>query len=112
MDLYEERLNRLEFQMRLLLSMVRTEDHPFTYMVIQKQLPEKEYVEVLELCRRLEELHQKQKAQGFVHFEGLLTLFVQELNDKLEVKETAEALFREGMFPGLMRDFLSMLESY
>ncbi|MBS2968254.1 DUF1878 family protein [Metabacillus sp. KIGAM252] len=112
MDSFEERLNRMEFQIRLLASLITKDEHPYMYMIIEKQLSEKEHQQVMELCGRLEQLHQKQKAQGFVHFEGLLTLFVQELNENLEVKETAQALFKQGLFPQLMSDFLVMLDDY
>ncbi|WP_338780866.1 DUF1878 family protein [Metabacillus sp. FJAT-52054] len=112
MDSFEERLNRMEFQVRLLASLIKKDEHPFMYMVIEKQLSEKEHQQVMELCDKLDRLYQKQKAQGFVRFEGLLTLFVQDLNEKLEVKETAQALFKQGLFSQLMSDFLSMLNDY
>ncbi|MTH53372.1 DUF1878 family protein [Bacillus mangrovi] len=112
MNSFERRLERLEFQVRLMQSALDRNKYPFTYMILQKQLTEAEYLHVLELCSRLDQLLKQQKAQGFVRFEGLLALFIEELNEKLDVKETIQALHGQGMFPELMSDLRSILHSY
>ncbi|MFN2746920.1 MULTISPECIES: YhaI family protein [Bacillus] len=108
----EQRLERLEFYTRLLLSTLDLSEYPYYKMLIEQGLSEEEAKETEKLCEELTKELEAQKAQGYVMFDHLLTLFAGQLNEKLEVHETIFALHRQGLYKPLMSEFISIIKRY
>ncbi|WP_411828266.1 DUF1878 family protein [Metabacillus niabensis] len=43
-------------------------------------------------------------------YTDLLTQFANQLNDKLNANETIQAMSKQGMYPLLMKEFISLLK--
>ncbi|WP_243385835.1 DUF1878 family protein [Bacillus kexueae] len=105
MNELEKRVENLEYHLRLLLKMSNAQKFPFDYLVVTKGLSEEEVNQLMNLCRKLELQHEEQKAQGLLYYTDLLTLFAGQLNEKLDINETIDAMLQQGLFPQLMSDF-------
>ena len=109
MDSIEKRLETLEYYQSLLLKIVEPTKFPFYHLVMSKGLSKDEIEEVLMICAELSRLHEEQKAQGLVIFTDLLTRFAGQLNPKLELYETIQALHRQNLYSSLMNDFVDLM---
>ncbi|ASS89379.1 DUF1878 family protein [Aeribacillus pallidus] len=107
----ERRLETLEYYMSLFMKMMNIEMYPFYKLVMEKGLMKEEIEEVFRICDELEKEHKEQKAQGFVYFENLLTLFAGQLTPKLDVNETIDALYLQGLYTELMKDLKRTIDS-
>ncbi|MEC1261696.1 YhaI family protein [Bacillus swezeyi] len=112
MNSFEHRLERLEYYMKLLLNTADMDQYPYYKMLIEQGLSEEEAKETEKLCEELAMELEAQKAQGYVMFDHLLTLFAGQLNEKLEVHETIFALHRQGLYKPLMSEFISIIKQY
>ncbi|MCY7816436.1 YhaI family protein [Bacillus haynesii] len=112
MNSMEQRLERLEYYIKLLLNNADMEGYPYYKILIEKGLSEEEAKETEKLCEELSKELEAQKAQGYVMFDHLLTLFAGQLNEKLEVHETIFALHRQGLYKPLMSEFISIIRQY
>ncbi|MFD1017755.1 DUF1878 family protein [Thalassobacillus hwangdonensis] len=101
----ENRCQRLEFQLKLLLEMEEVDHYPFIKMIIEKRLTEDEYEEVVELLEELQQKFEAQKDEGMVHHYGLIIQFAGMLTPKLVPDEVMDALIKEGRFLALMEAF-------
>jgi hypothetical protein len=110
MDTMEERLRRLEFYQSLLIEMIDGDKYPFYKLVMQLNLSEEEVHQLFLLCEELSIEYEKQKAEGFVIFNPLLTQFAGMLPPKLDVEETIYALYKQGLFTPLMEEFQHILK--
>ncbi|WP_082195277.1 DUF1878 family protein [Bacillus andreraoultii] len=99
------RIERLEYHQKLLLELVDMAEHPFTKLIIRKNLGRQEVSDFLELCERMNNKLQEQKAEGFLNFHPLLKEFAEELNKKLEVKETVQSCLQQSLYVELMTEF-------
>jgi len=109
MDSIEKRLETLEYYQSLLLKIVEPTKFPFYHLVMTKGLSKDEIEETLMICEEISRLHEDQKAQGLVIFTDLLTRFAGQLNPKLELHETIQALHRQNLYSSLMNDFLDLM---
>lgn len=109
MNELEKRLEKLEYHMKLLLKAADRQKYPFDFLIVQNGLGQNEVKEIMSLCTELEKMHKEQKAQGLLYYTDLLTLFAGQLNEKLDVKETIEAMRSQGLFIDLMKDFKRLL---
>ncbi|WP_243291460.1 DUF1878 family protein [Bacillus sp. FJAT-47783] len=109
MNEFEIRLEKLEYHMQLLLKIANKQKYPFDFLVVQNGLSRNEVDEIMSLCTELEQKHKEQKAQGLLYYTDILTLFVGQLNEKLEVNETIDAMLNQGLFIDLMKDFKRLL---
>jgi Protein of unknown function (DUF1878) len=107
----ERRLETLEYYMSLFMKMMNIEMYPFYKLVMEKGLMKEEIEEVFRICDELAKEHKEQKAQGFVYFENLLTLFAGQLTPKLDVNETIDALYLQGLYTELMKDLKRTIDS-
>lgn len=107
----EKRLETLEYYMNLLIKMIDGDRYPFYKLVIEKGLLKDEIETIFDLCDFLAKEHEEQKAQGFVYFENLLTLFAGQLTPKLGVNETIDALYRQGLYANLMQDLQKTIDA-
>lgn len=101
----EKRVEILEYHMQLLLNMSNRNQYPFDFMIVAKGLSKQEVNELMNLCQELDRQYKEQKAQGLLYYTDLLTLFAGQLNEKLDVNETIDAMLKQGMFKELMADF-------
>lgn len=106
---FENKIETLEYYIKLLLQMTEKAKYPFYHLVIQNGLTKKEVEQILQMCEELSQEHREQKAQGLLYFTDLLTLFAGQLNPKLDVNETIEAMYEQGLFKEMMKDFKHLI---
>lgn len=99
------------FHLQLLMNIIDMNCYPFTKLVIEKKLTQKEYNELFTLLIELEATYLSQKEQGLLNFSSLLIHFAGMLNEKLAPEETIEALIKEGLFVELMKVFLDVMQT-
>jgi len=104
-------LNTVSFHLHLLSKAINADKFPFTKMVIDKELTEKEYNALFQLLRRLDEDLKIQKSEGLLDFTSLLIHFAGMLNWKLSLHETIYALKDEGHYPELMAALMRILRT-
>jgi Protein of unknown function (DUF1878) len=109
MNSFEKRLETLEYYQTLLLQMIDSNRFPFYRLVMEKGLSKEEIEDIYRLCNELSFLHEEQKAQGLVIFTDLLTQFVGQLNAKLDIVETVQALLKQGLYSSLMKELLVLM---
>lgn len=78
-------------------------------MIIEKNITEEEYKDLMDLLDDLNELYMEQREEGLVDFTTLLVRFAGMLNEKLEPNETISALKKEGYYPSLMSEFTKII---
>ena len=110
MESLETRLETLEYYQKLLLQMIDSQRFPFYKLVMERGLTKREVDELFSLCDKLNLQYEEQKAQGLVIYTDLLTQFANQLNDKLNANETIQAMSKQGMYPLLMKEFISLLK--
>lgn len=108
---FEKRLEKLEYYQTLLLEMADTEKYPLNVLIIKNNMSKEETAELHRLCEDLMNMYQEQKAQGLVIFTDLLTLFAGQLNYKLDILETIQALHKQNFYKPLMKTFLNIIKN-
>lgn len=103
MDELKNRVETLEYHVKLLLGMIQPVNRDFDLLVIQKGLTEEEVKDFHELCRELEEEMEEQKAEKFVFHSPLYRQFTAGLNKKLHPKETVQACLNQQIYVELMK---------
>ncbi|RXI99886.1 DUF1878 family protein [Anaerobacillus alkaliphilus] len=109
METNEDKMLRLEFYQELFLSVINN-SYPFYALIIKHELSKKEVEEIYVLCTKLNNEYKRQKEEGFVTFLPLLTHFVGMLNYKLNPHKTIDALYEQGIYQGLMAEFISIIQ--
>jgi hypothetical protein len=97
-----ERIEKLEYQQKLLMKMMPERGYDFYRLVIKKGLTEKDVEEFYQFCEVLNKQCQEQKAEGFVFFAPLFKEFVDNLDQRLPVQEVIEACLAQQLYPSLM----------
>jgi hypothetical protein len=110
MNSLEKRLETLEYYQTLLLQMIEPNRFPFYRLIMERGLTKEEIEELYRICDELSFLHEEQKAQGLVIFTDLLTQFAGQLNEKLTIDETVQAMSDQGIYSPLMKDFLVLMK--
>ncbi|MFC4322156.1 DUF1878 family protein [Litchfieldia salsa] len=110
MESLEARVNRLEYYQKLLLQLLDKEKVNFYKLIVESNLQENEVNDLLNLCELMSIEYKKQKAEGLVIFSPLLTQFAGLLNPKLNIKNTIEALLKQGLFVPVMTEFYDLLK--
>jgi hypothetical protein len=110
MDSLEKRLETLEYYQTLLLQMIESTHFPFYRLVMERGLNKGEIEDIYRLCNELSFEHEEQKAQGLVIYTDLLTQFAGQLNSKLDIVETVQAMSKQGLYSSLMKDFLALMK--
>ena len=103
MDLWIERLEKLEYQQKLLLSMMPKMGYEFDKLIIQKNLSEKEAKEFYKLCEKLSKDLEEQKAEGFVFYVPLFKEFKESLHPALDPVQVIKACLNQKLFLELMQ---------
>lgn len=102
-------MNTLSFHMHLLTDAIGIDQFPFTKLVIENELSEREYDELFMMLEELNNDFIHQQSEGLLDFTGLLVHFAGMLNPKMHPDETIVALQKEGHYPALMEKFISIL---
>jgi hypothetical protein len=97
-----ERIEKLEYQQKLLMEMMPERGYEFYRLVIRKGLSEKDVKDFYLLCEVLNMQCQEQKAEGFVFFAPLFKEFVENLDRRLPVQEVIEACLAQRLYSSLM----------
>ncbi|ASN07439.1 hypothetical protein CFK40_16985 [Virgibacillus necropolis] len=100
----------MSFHVQLLSRLIDVNQYPLVKLVIENNVTEEEYSELFQLLQMLESKYLLQKEEGFLDFTSLLIHFAGMLTEKLEPNETIYALEREGYFPQLIKEFITLLE--
>jgi len=109
MEAIHNRLDRIEFHMRLLAKMEEEGEHPFYRLVIDRGLTEAEVAEVFQLCVEVNKKMHEQIEEGLLNRSTLLTHFVGMLNIKLDPLMTIKALLaQEETYRELMETLLKV----
>ncbi|WP_409253340.1 DUF1878 family protein [Bacillus sp. SCS-153A] len=102
MDEIKKRIEKLEFQQRLLLEMIPAAGYDFYRLIIRKGLSEDEVNDFYKLCEKLNKHSQEQKAEGFVFFAPLFKEFTEKLDVRLSPREVIDACIAQRLYPYLM----------
>ncbi|SES69633.1 Protein of unknown function [Oceanobacillus limi] len=97
------------FHLQLLSKTIDLKKYPFTKLIIEKNITNEEYNDLLELLHVLNQKYELQKEEGLLDFSSLLINFAGMLNEKLHPDETILALKKEGYYHDLMDSFLGIL---
>ncbi|MGF2615247.1 DUF1878 family protein [Rossellomorea vietnamensis] len=97
-----KRIEKIEFQQKLLMEMIPERGYDFYKLIIKKGLSEAQLQEFYQLCERLNIKCQEQKAEGFVFFAPLFKEFTEELNSRLTPQEVIDACTAQKLYPFLM----------
>ncbi|MBS4188771.1 DUF1878 family protein [Bacillus sp. FJAT-49705] len=104
-----EKIDRLEYQNKLLLKIIENNNQEFYKLVIKNSLAEKEVSAFIYLCEDLSKKLEEQKAEGFVYFHPLFNKFTQHLHPRLEPKEVVKACIKQSLYLPLMKEFQNYL---
>jgi len=108
----EKKLEILEYHIQLLLEMSDQTKFPFYQLIIRSRLTKEEVQHIYKLCEKLTEEYKEQKAQGLLYYTDLLTLFAGQLSEKLDVNETIEAMYNQGLYKPLMTEFKRLISHF
>ncbi|QED47130.1 DUF1878 family protein [Cytobacillus dafuensis] len=104
-----EKIDRLEYQNKLLLKIIEKKDQEFYKLVIKNSLAEKDVNAFIYLCEELSKKIEEQKAEGFVYFHPLFNNFTHHLHPRLEPKEVVRACIKQSLYLPLMKEFQKYL---
>ncbi len=100
------------FHIRLISKIIDIDQYPFIKMIIEKNMTEEEYEELMEFLSDLNLTYKQQKEEGLIDFTSLLIQFAGMLNEKLDPDETILALKKEGYYPSLMSEFTRIINDW
>lgn len=98
------------FHVQLLSKILKLEDYPIVKLIIENNISKEESEELFWQLNRLNTQYEKQKEEGFLDYTPLLVEFAGMLNEKLDPDETIRALYQEGHYPDLMREFRKIID--
>lgn len=104
--------DKTAFHLQLIMELIDMKKFPFKKLLIEKNLSEQEYTDLLHLLEHLNHEYHEQKEEGLLDFTSLLIHFVGMLNEKFSPNETILALRQEGYYIELMDEFISLLNKY
>src|SRR5699024_11870456 len=93
------------FHLQLLMNIIDMRHYPFTKLIIDREITQTEYNELMSLLTELDHMYQSQKEQGLLNFSSLLVHFAGMLNEKLSPTETIISLKEEELSLNLLIDF-------
>ena len=99
-----EKINKLEYHQRLLLKIVENPNMAFFKLVIENSLEEGDVEEFLNLCEKMDNEWEEQKAEGFVHFLPLFKKFCIQLHSRLHPEMVIHACIKQKLFLPLMEE--------
>ncbi|SEQ41244.1 Protein of unknown function [Virgibacillus subterraneus] len=98
------------FHLCLLAKVINIDQFPLIKLLIEKDISQMEFEELMKRLKMLDSQFEEQKEEGFLDFSGLLVHFAGMLSEKLYPNETIYALKKEGYYPSLMNEFIRVLE--
>ncbi|WP_246202557.1 DUF1878 family protein [Virgibacillus doumboii] len=106
---YIEQNETAAFHLRLLSKIIDFNQYPLIKLLIESNVTESEFEELMDLLAGLNNQYVAQKEEGFLDFTLLLIHFAGMLNEKLNPDITIYALKKEGYYPSLMDEFIKIL---
>ncbi|WP_077324981.1 DUF1878 family protein [Virgibacillus siamensis] len=97
------------FHLQLLSKVIDMQQYPMIKLMIENNITEAEFNQLLQLLADLNEKFEIQKEEGLLDFTPLLIHFAGMLNEKLDPDTTILALKKEGHYPSLMNAFIEVL---
>ena len=104
-----EKINKLEYQQKLLLKVIENPNNTFYKLVVEKSLAEKDVKVFNQTCEEMNIKWEEQKAEGFVYFHPLFKEFEKYLHPNLKVCEVIHACIKQQLFLPLMDEFKKYL---
>lgn len=104
-NLLIDKINKLEFQQKLLLKIIENPDYQFYKLVIENSLGEKDVNAFNILCEKMSKELEEQKAEGFVHFHPLFKEFIHHLHPSFQADKVVRACIKQRLFLPLMDEF-------
>lgn len=98
------------FQIQLLTKIIDIKKFPFTKLIMEKNVTEKEYSELFEMLEKLNMEYRQQKEEGLLDYSTHLIRFAGMLTEKLDPTETIQALEGEGYYPELLGEFNRLIQ--
>ncbi|MFD1174235.1 DUF1878 family protein [Oceanobacillus picturae] len=98
------------FHLQLLSRVIDLNKFPMIKMVLEKNVTDSEYNELLQLLSRLNVKYEVQQEEGLLDYSSLLIEFAGMLSEKLDPDATIYALKKEGYYPSLMAAFIKIIE--
>ncbi|CDQ21112.1 Protein of unknown function [Halobacillus karajensis] len=103
----ENHCETFTFQLKLLLDVEEMKKYPFTKLIIEKNVTEKEYQHTLCLLKELNHRYEEDMESGLIDHSSLLLHFAGMLCYKLPINETLCALHQEGFYLELTEQLIS-----
>ncbi|MCA1022580.1 DUF1878 family protein [Halobacillus litoralis] len=97
----------LSFQLKLLSSMKEIDRYPFTKLVIERNLTEREYDETMNLLQTLSDIYEAEREEGLLDYSSLLFHYAGMVCWKLPITQSLAALHSEGYYKELTELLLS-----
>ncbi|MDF2856118.1 MAG: hypothetical protein K0Q87_1969 [Neobacillus sp.] len=98
------RINLLEYHQRLLLKLLSDPTLDFYRLVIENGLSEQEVCDFFQLCVKLTESMEEQKAEGFINFQPLYNELSRFSPAGLDVKKVVQSCLRQHLFEPLFTE--------
>ncbi|MFC4388664.1 DUF1878 family protein [Gracilibacillus marinus] len=108
----EREFKKQQFHMYLLLSISNIEQHPLIRLLVENNISEREYHQLLALLDELDDIFTEWKEEGYLNFDKLLIWFVGSLCEKLDPELTIKAFLHEGIYSELMKQLLHLHDKY
>lgn len=99
-----QRINVLEFHHKLLVKLINNPDLEFYKLIIEKGLTEQELNMFYNLCDKLSEKLEEQKAEGYVYFHPLFVELSAALPDTLKAEEVVRACLQQKLYEPLFQE--------
>lgn len=104
MERLEERVERLEYYLSLLLNSMDRNQFPFYYLVMSTNSSRLEVEEFLTTCESLNDQLVIQKDEGFVRFESIYHKFNESIPDSLDIEVTIDTMCKQGIYKQLVTE--------
>ncbi|WP_040954590.1 DUF1878 family protein [Virgibacillus sp. SK37] len=99
-----------EFHLSLISRIIDMRRYPFTRLIMERNITNPEYKELMKLLEDLDDKYHTQRKEGLLDFSSLLIQFAGMLNEKLEPTETIYALNQEEIHKELMSEFMKIIQ--
>ncbi|WP_121615607.1 DUF1878 family protein [Virgibacillus halodenitrificans] len=99
-----------EFHLSLISRIIDMRKYPFTRLIMERNITNPEYTELIKLLEDLDVIYHSQREEGLLDFSSLLIQFAGMLNEKLEPTETIYALSQEGIYKELVNEFIKIIQ--
>lgn len=104
MEHLEDRIDRLEYYLSMLLKSMDRNKYPFYYLAMSTNLSKQEIEGFLNSCDNLSKRLMLQKEEGLIHFESIYKEFKEAIPSSLSMEDTISTMQRQGMYKLLIKE--------